>query len=55
LTSEAFIKLAIELLNVSDLSGFLENLSKEERKEVDFEWIHKDLKPQTIPQPQPVP
>jgi len=42
-------------LNVSDLSGFLENLSNEERKEIDFEWIHKDIKPQLIPQPQAVP
>ena len=48
--SEAFIKLANELMNVYDLSSFLENLSKEERKDADYEWIFKEfIKPQPLP------
>lgn len=40
--SQDFIKLALMVMNFSDLSSKLEEIGKEERKEIDFEWIWKE-------------
>ena len=37
LTSEAFISLSTKLMNLCDITSNFENISKEERKEADFE------------------
>jgi|LauGreDrversion4_2_1035121.scaffolds.fasta_scaffold587303_1 hypothetical protein len=42
LTSEAFISLSTKLMNLCDLTSNLENISKEERKEAEFEWIYSE-------------
>jgi len=42
LTSEAFISLSTKLMNLCDLTSNLENISKEERKEAEFEWIYTE-------------
>jgi hypothetical protein len=42
LTSEAFISLSTKLMNLCDLTSNLENMSKEERKEAEFEWIYTE-------------
>ncbi len=50
LTSEAFIQLANDLMNVRDIAGDFENISNEERKENEYEWVYsKDLKDQLKP------
>ena len=43
INSQDFIKLSGRLMNFSDLTSNLEILEKEERKEVEFEWIWKDI------------
>ena len=44
ITSEAFIQLANDLMNVRDISGDFENISNEERKKAEYEWVYsKDL------------
>jgi hypothetical protein len=42
LTSEAFISLSTKLMNLCDITSNFENISKEERKEADFDWIHTE-------------
>ena len=42
LTSEGFISLSTKLMNLCDITSYLENISKEERKEADFEWIYTE-------------
>jgi hypothetical protein len=42
LSSEAFISLSTKLMNLCDLTSHLENISKEERKETEFEWIYTE-------------
>ena len=42
LGSSDFIKLAIKLMNFSEIAGSLERLNQEERKEAEFEWICKE-------------
>ena len=44
LGSSDFIKLAIKVMNFSDIAGSLERLNQEERKEAEFEWIWKEKK-----------
>lgn len=39
--SQEFIKLAVNVMNLSDLANNLEQLEQEERKEAEFEWIWK--------------
>ncbi len=54
ITSEAFIYLANELMSVRDIARNFENISKEERKEAEYEWVYsKDLNSQ--PQPKIIP
>jgi len=49
ITSQAFIKLAVKVMSYSDLASHLASLESEERKEVEFDWIWKDLaQPQDI-------
>ena len=43
ITSQAFIKLAVKVMSFSDLASHLASLESEERKEVEFDWIWKDL------------
>jgi hypothetical protein len=40
--SEEFIKLALNVMNFADLNSNLEELEKEERKEVEFDWMWKE-------------
>ena len=40
--SEEFIKLALNVMNFADLNSNLEELQKEERKEVEFDWMWKE-------------
>jgi hypothetical protein len=40
--SEEFIKLALNVMNFDDLNSNLEELQKEERKEVEFDWMWKE-------------
>ena len=55
-TSEAFIQLANDLMNFRDIAVHFENISNEERKENEYEWVYsKDLKGQTEPKINPVP
>ena len=50
ITSEAFIQLANDLMNVRDIGGDFENISNEERKKAEYEWVYsKDLKDQLEP------
>ncbi len=42
ITSQDFIKLALKLMNLSDLTSSLVSLEKEERKEAEFEWIWRE-------------
>ena len=42
LGSSDFIKLAIKVMNFSEIAGSLERLNQEERKEAEFEWICKE-------------
>ena len=52
-TSDEFIDLATELMNVCDLTDYLKKIIKEERKDSDYEWIHTDyIKPQHVTDPQ---
>ena len=44
LGSSDFIKLAIRVMNFSDIAGSLERLNQEERKEAEFECIWKEIK-----------
>ena len=44
LASSDFIKLAMKVMNFSDIAGSLERLNQEERKEAEFEWIWKENK-----------
>jgi hypothetical protein len=44
LASSDFIKLAMKVMNFSDIAGSLERLNQEERKEAEFEWIWKEKK-----------
>ncbi len=39
--SQEFIKLAVSVMNFSDLANSLHQLEEEERKEAEFEWIWK--------------
>ncbi len=39
--SQNFIKLALKVMNFSELSSKLELIENEERKETEFEWIWK--------------
>ena len=56
ITSEAFIKLANDLMNVHDIAVDFENISNEERKETEYEWVYsKDLKNQVEPEINPLP
>ncbi len=41
-TSQDFIKLALKVMNFTDLTSSLEQLEQEERKEAEFEWIWKE-------------
>ncbi len=50
ITSEAFIQLANDLMNVRDIAGDFENISNEERKETEYEWVYStDFKYQPEP------
>ena len=40
--SEAFINLALRVMNFADLTSNLQQLEQEERKEAEFEWIWKE-------------
>ena len=42
ITSQDFIKLAVKVMNFSDLTSSLVQLEQEERKEAEFEWIWKE-------------
>ena len=42
ITSQDFIKLALKVMNFSDLTSSLVQLEEEERKEAEFEWIWKE-------------
>ena len=42
LGSSEFIKLAMKIMNFSDLAGSFERLNQEERKEAEFDWIWKE-------------
>ena len=43
-------------MSVRDIDGYFENISNEERKEAEYEWIYsKDLKGQPEPKINPVP
>lgn len=42
ITSQDFIKLALKVMNFSDLTSSLLQLEQEERKEAEFEWIWKE-------------
>jgi hypothetical protein len=44
LGSSEFIKVAMKVMNFSDIAGSLERLNQEERKEAEFEWIWKENK-----------
>ena len=44
LASSDFIKLAMKVMNFSDIASSLERLNQEERKEAEFEWIWKEKK-----------
>ena len=44
LGSSDFIKLAIKVMNFSDIAESLERSNQEERKEAEFEWIWKEKK-----------
>ena len=41
IVSTEFIKLAMNVMNLSDLTDNLNHLEQEERKEAEFEWIWK--------------
>jgi hypothetical protein len=56
ITSESFIWLANDIMNVRDIARNFKNISNEERKEAEYEWIYsKDLKGQPEPKINPVP
>jgi hypothetical protein len=55
ITSEAFIYLANELMSVRDIARNFENISREERKEAEYEWVYsKDLNSQPQPKINPM-